>query len=188
MKNEYSRKQFLRMFPFGFREILHENGGEPEIKKEVSVFRPPGAVEDEKHFTKLCERCKKCGAACPHDVIYYPGIKAGTLENTPLLNPVKKPCRWCRDMPCIKACKSGALKRAAFNKIAKIGRAYIDLELCSTSNGILCDICVSACPSTIKAVRLNTNRQPEISVEKCTGCGLCAYYCDATPGAITIIK
>ena len=176
------------MFPFGYGEAISDDKDKENAEEEEFNFRPPGAMQDENDFLKLCKRSKKCSEACPHDAIFFPGIEGGKNENTPFMDPANKPCRWCRDMPCIDACPSGALKKISFDDILPVGLAVIDTDLCSTYNGILCDICITSCPSWIKAVRMNSERHPEIIEEKCTGCGLCAYYCDAVPDAISIIK
>ena len=66
-----------------------------------------------------------------------------------------------------------------------IAIAQIDHDACLLAQGILCDTCATRCPTHIKAIRMN-GRHPVLDATRCTGCGLCAYHCEAEPGAIKL--
>lgn len=186
MATPISRRALFRLRPadvlFLVRESRQGDGGE---SCQPKPWRPPGAVDSEDEFLSLCERCGKCSEACPHDVISHLGPAAGPAEATPIIDPIKNPCRWCTTMDCIRACPSGALRFDTNGGVDPIGKASLNLDTCLTGQGILCDTCAQVCPSTIEAIRMRNNR-PELDVERCTGCGMCAYYCESDPVSITM--
>ncbi|RME92462.1 MAG: hypothetical protein D6767_03165 [Candidatus Hydrogenedentota bacterium] len=185
---EYSRKQFFKVFA---REMLRSFSGEVEkdtsLQEEpeetkIKVIRPPGAAETSTLIT-LCATCQKeCVHACPEKAISLLNEEFGLEEGTPFLSPAQKPCRWCKDFPCVEACPTDAL---LFHRIQPIAKAEIDLELCATSQGILCDYCAHLCPSHIRAIKM-VNRKPVLEESLCVGCGMCAYHCDQFPSPIAI--
>lgn len=90
-------------------------------------------------------------------------------------------------MDCVHACPSGALSFGAGSRPNAIGVAEINLEDCLTTQGILCDTCSLYCPPDIQAIRM-ADRKPVLDRDLCTGCGLCAFHCEAQPIAIRIVK
>lgn len=183
----FSRRQLFR-FRLGdlSREIGRTmRGGEGEEELEPFV-RPPGALPDEEAFLSACERCHACAEACPYEVIKNFGPAFGSLEGTPLIDPATTPCHWCEDMPCIKACPSGALTQGGSEAIPPVGMVTIDLDHCLNRQGILCDTCSFRCPSHIKAIRMQ-QRLPVVDEKLCTGCGLCISHCEAEPSAISFV-
>lgn len=182
----FNRRQLFRLGLGDFsREVGRAVGG-AEQDEEVPFVRPPGALEDEEEFLQTCERCGACGEACPHDVVRSFGPAFGSLEGTPFLEPEIAPCRWCVDMPCIKACPSGALKQEESVPVAPIAKVSIEMDKCLNTQGTLCDTCSYRCPSHVHAIRM-VQRRPVLDLEKCTGCGLCILHCEAEPGAIKLI-
>ncbi|MCF6314470.1 MAG: hypothetical protein L3J39_18620 [Verrucomicrobiales bacterium] len=157
----------------------------------LSIIRPPGAQPDEDTFLAACERCHACADACPHpDVTRFFTASDGKLEATPFLTPSEAPCRWCYDTPCITACPSDALQLPRTdsdhpNSPPPIAKAEINLDTCLNTQGTLCDTCSLMCPPHLKAIKM-INRQPQIDPNICTGCGMCAYYCESDPTSITI--
>ena len=190
MPEPISRRQLFR-FRLGditrhFKEPEKKDDNEPE--PENPWFRPPGAITGENEFLAACERCPHCADACPYDAITLLGPAEGKREGTPVLHPAQSPCHWCIDMPCINACPTKALTYPAkedITSITPIGLASIDADACLLAQGILCDTCAIRCPSHIKAIRMQ-GRHPVLDATRCTGCGLCAYHCEAEPGAIRI--
>ena len=186
MSESFSRKDFFKSLP---RQILGDVKPKRKIKKkEIEekqiIFRPPGAIADDVVFLKTCKTgCRACAEACQHDAIIF--TKIGKSKKSPVLSFEEKPCRWCQDFPCVAACPTDAL---VLGEIKPLGRAVINMELCSTTQGMLCDICYSVCPSSVRAIQMDQQRKPLINEEKCTGCGMCAYYCDMSPSAIRIEK
>lgn len=188
MPEPISRRQLFR-FKLGditrhFKEGQEETGEEEKEK----WIRPPGAIAEESNFLAACERCPHCADACPHGAITFLGPSEGKLEGSPVMHPVESPCHWCTDMPCINTCPTDALSFPIANELSSvrpIGVAIIDNDACLLAQGILCDTCAIRCPTHIKAIQMQ-GRHPVLDAEKCTGCGLCAYHCEAEPGAIKI--
>ena len=176
MSDSISRRQFFRL------RLSDVFGG---FDREVapSYVRPPGARADEEEFLSLCERCGQCAAACPFDVIQKLGPSAGRSEGTPFLQPAENPCHWCPDMDCVAACPSGALRLDLQGGATPIGKVELDSSACLNAQGILCDTCATACPSSVRAIRM-VGRMPQLDQESCVGCGLCVRYCEAAPAAL----
>ena len=186
MPKKITRRQFLRLGLFDALDLMEESTAPNSSNKTPCLIRPPGAIKDDKDFSSKCERCGQCSEACPYDAIFHLGPAAGPDEGTPAINPNKAPCRWCPTMDCITSCPSGALRLKDDTSVAPIGKAKLDLDLCLTQQGILCDDCVTVCPTNIKAIKM-VNRMPQIDHEKCVGCGLCVHHCASLPTAIRII-
>ena len=186
MAKKITRRQFFRLGLLDALDLMKDSTAPNRAKKTPSLIRPPGAIKDDEVFSSTCGRCGKCSEACPYDAIFHLGPAAGADEETPVMDPNKAPCRWCPTMDCINACPSGALSFNEDDAVDPIGKAVLDLNLCLTQQGILCDDCVTVCPSNIKAIKI-VNRTPQIDQDKCVGCGLCVYYCAASPVAISIL-
>lgn len=167
-----------------------ETQAEPTI--ETTIIRPPGALADETEFLTACERCNACVEACPYDgVIETFSSSHGKLEGSPFLTPDVSPCRWCFDFPCINACPSEALQLPDEDEddkksLSPIAKSVIDLDTCLNAQGTICDTCSVMCPPHVKAIKM-INRQPQLDTDLCTGCGMCAYYCESEPGSIAIV-
>ncbi|MFK5921270.1 MAG: hypothetical protein QM496_03770 [Verrucomicrobiota bacterium] len=205
MSSNFSRRQLfkLRLGDVGnlvrqARQSLVEKNTEDESPaaespaENINIIRPPGALSPDSDFLATCERCHACADACPHEgVIQTFGPSHGANEGSPFLTPGEAPCRWCFDTPCISACPSDALQIPKTDSheakpLAAIAAAVLDLDSCLNNQGTICDTCALMCPPHIKAIKM-ISRQPHIDVELCTGCGMCAYYCESEPGSITIV-
>jgi MauM/NapG family ferredoxin protein len=158
-----------------------ESDGQPP-----RYIRPPGAIQDEIQFLSTCTRCNKCAEACPHGVILNLTAVAGIAEGTPYLQPENGPCRWCEDMPCVDACESGALHFVEDGPPPPIAKAVFNADKCLNEQGVLCDTCAHWCPVSAGAIRM-IGRKVSFVEDKCTGCGLCAYHCEAHPPAFSIV-
>ncbi len=164
-----------------FSTPSRDTGIETEAKDEPVLFpRPPGAISEEQEFLDTCERCHACAGACPYEAISTYGPAMGKLEGTPFIDPAKAPCHWCEDMPCLKACPSGALQEQ--EPLKPIALISLDFDRCLVSQNTLCDTCSYRCPSHIRAITM-VNRRPVLDSEKCTGCGMCFFHCEAEPSA-----
>ena len=189
MAEPISRRQLFR-FKLGdiTRHFKEDEKKHDAPEKKIQWFRPPGAIAEEDAFLTACERCPHCADACPHSAITFLGPAEGKLEGSPVMHPAESPCHWCTDMPCIAGCPTEALDfpiETELSSLHPIGIATIDADACLLAQGILCDTCAIRCPTHIKAIRMK-DRHPVLDTDLCTGCGLCAYHCEAEPGAIQI--
>jgi ferredoxin-type protein NapG len=152
------------------------------------MLRPPGALE-EKRFLGACVKCGKCAQACPYKAIRMAGPDAGLAIGTPHIVAREEPCQLCPDLPCAKACPSGALDKE-LNDIGKVrmGTAVIvDRENCLSLRGLRCEVCYRNCPLIDKAITIETRHndrtgthtimEPVVHRDKCVGCGICEKTC-----------
>jgi len=174
------------------RSTGQEHAGDAGSEEPPAPFiRPPGALRDEAEFLAACERCQACVEACPYEgVIQKFGPAHGQREGAPYLIPQEHPCRWCVDLPCANACPTEALQippaRDGETPPAPIAEATLNRDTCLNSQGTICDTCAMMCPSHIKAIKM-INRFPRFDAGQCTGCGMCAFYCESLPGSIAIV-
>lgn len=151
-------------------------------------LRPPGAI-DEKRFMAACVRCGKCAQACPYKSIVMAGGEAGVGIGTPHIVPRETPCYLCSDLPCVKACPSGALDKGLkeIEKVAMGTAVIVDREGCLSIRGLRCEVCYRQCPLIDKAITIenrhnprtgeHTIMEPVIHKDKCVGCGVCEKVC-----------
>ncbi|MFQ5605467.1 MAG: 4Fe-4S dicluster domain-containing protein [bacterium] len=183
-----TRSDFLRdglKSLFRFTAETLENQVEARARKMIiPVLRPPGAI-DEISFLLKCTRCDKCIEACPHDAIVRADAKYGSGVDTPMLRPAEAPCYLCEDLPCVNACAEGVLLPV---KEFKMGTAHLIYNKCFAYNGQvqMCDYCFDRCPLKNAAIVMEDDK-PRVIVEKCTGCGICEYFCPAPGNAIKIL-
>lgn len=162
------------------------------------AIRPPGALPEDK-FLGACLRCGQCVRGCPYDVLRLAKPGDDIPTGTPYFIARENPCRMCEDIPCMKACPSGALSRNLKSIYeAKMGLAVLlDHENCLNYQGLRCDVCYRACPLIDKAISLDVhvNRRtgvhtlfiPVVHSEYCTGCGKCEHSCVLDNAAIKVL-
>jgi MauM/NapG family ferredoxin protein len=183
---EVDRRGFFRA---GFEEMmravgeglshLHNPVEESQACPEPTILRPPGAVT-EAEFLELCTGCNDCIMACPKQAIRKAGDEFGeTQSGKPMIIAETNPCWLCKDLPCITACETGALEPVESPASVRMGLASIDLQSCYAAQGSICESCLEACPVRPKAITLRYGSPPEVVLDKCTGCGVCAYLCPA---------
>ncbi|MCL2658506.1 MAG: ferredoxin-type protein NapG [Betaproteobacteria bacterium] len=161
------------------------------------AIRPPGAIA-EAEFLGACIRCGLCARDCPYDILSLAKPGEPVAVGTPYFVARQLPCEMCEDIPCVKACPTGALdhKLTDINK-AKMGLAVlVDHETCLNFLGLRCDICYRDCPVIDKALtleqRINTRTGkhaefiPTVHSEDCTGCGKCEKSCPLEVAAIKV--
>ena len=161
------------------------------------AIRPPGALKED-DFLGACVRCGLCVRDCPYDMLSLarPGHEVAT--GTPFFVARTKPCEMCEDIPCVKACPTGALDPALTDiSKAKMGLAVlVDHETCLNFLGLRCDVCYRVCPLIDKAITLelqhnertakHTRFLPTVHSDQCTGCGKCEASCVLEVSAIKV--
>lgn len=153
-----------------------------KFKFRRKIIRPPGALSEDQFLMK-CTRCDKCTQACPYNAIFLVDqIHSGVLFKTPFIDPTHEACRFCEDMPCIKACDDNALVMESFAEVKPIGLAIVQSEHCLVTQGQYCDYCFNSCPHSLGAIKKTEAGLPEIDADICVGCGKCAYICVSQSG------
>ena len=162
---------------------------------DAKALRPPGAIE-EKEFLSACVRCGLCVRACPYDTLHLATLGEPTALGTPYFVARETPCFMCHDVPCAKACPTGALDSEIPNiRHADMGLAVlVDHETCLNYKGMHCSICYRVCPIRNEAITLEKQtikgRQmviPVVHSTKCTGCGHCEKHCVLEEAAIRVL-
>jgi polyferredoxin len=164
------------------------------------LVRPPGSL-DEKHFLDRCIRCGECMKVCPNNAL-QPTLAEAGFEGiwTPVLVPRIGFCEPSCVL-CGQVCPTGAIWEITSKEKAwigapadadpiRIGTAFYDHGRCLPwSMATECIVCEEWCPTTPKAIYLQTVdvvdaqgqtktvRQPHLDPSKCVGCGACEYAC-----------
>lgn len=164
----------------------------------AQAVRPPGAlVEDD--FLAACVRCGLCVRDCPYNTLKLADLGDPVATGTPYFTARDVPCEMCEDIPCVKACPTGALDRSLTDiTLARMGLAVlIDQENCLNFLGLRCDVCYRVCPVIDKAITLETRHNPRsdrhalllptVHSDACTGCGKCEKSCVLPEPAIKVL-
>lgn len=162
------------------------------------ALRPPGAW-DEADFLGACIRCGMCVRDCPYHILELARPPSAIAAGTPYFTAREGPCEMCEDIPCVKACPTGALDPGLtdINK-SRMGLAVLsDQETCLNFLGLRCDVCYRVCPALDKAITLelrpNTRTGkhamfiPTVHSEYCTGCGKCEKSCMTEQASIRVL-
>ena len=162
------------------------------------AIRPPGALL-EADFQGACIRCGLCVRDCPYHILELAKPEQNVATGTPYFVARELPCEMCEDIPCVKACPTGALDHQLtdINK-SKMGLAVlIDHETCLNFLGMRCDVCYRVCPLIDKAItlemrpNLRTGKHamflPTVHSDACTGCGKCEKACVLEEAAIRVL-
>lgn len=164
----------------------------------AATLRPPGAIGEER-FQSACVRCGLCVRACPYNTLKLAEVGDGPAIGTPYFLARQVPCEMCDDIPCVKACPTGALDHGLV-KIddARMGRAVLTgRETCLNMQGLRCDVCYRVCPLIDKAITLQLTHnartakhaifEPVVHSDACTGCGKCEKACVLEETAIRVL-
>ena len=161
------------------------------------ALRPPGALP-ESEFLGACIRCGLCVRDCPYNTLELAKPETPVATGTPYFTARSIPCEMCEDIPCVKACPTGALDRALtdINKAQMGLAALVDHESCLNFLGLRCDVCYRVCPVIDKAITLETQHNPRsdrhamllptVHSDACTGCGKCEKSCVLPVAAIKV--
>ncbi len=162
-----------------------------------AAIRPPGALA-EGAFSAACIRCGLCVRDCPYDILNLAKPEEPMATGTPYFVARQAPCEMCEDIPCVKACPTGALDPALKQiEQSRMGLAVlVDHETCLNFLGLRCDICYRVCPVIDKAITLEpqtndrTGRHtlfiPTVHSDHCTGCGKCEKACPTEVASIKV--
>lgn len=162
------------------------------------VLRPPGALP-EAAFERACVRCGQCTQACPYKTLKLATLVSPRAAGTPYFVARDVPCEMCEDIPCVKACPSGALDPQLTDiDQARMGLAVLlDQENCLNWQGLRCDVCYRVCPRIDEAITLvlqhndRTGKHakflPTVHSDFCTGCGKCERACVLEQAAIKVL-
>ncbi len=167
-----------------------------QVQAKSGTFRPPGAVANE-DFNARCIKCGQCVHDCPYDTLSLATAEQNIPIGTPYFRPRDVPCYMCEDIPCVKACPTGALNPELTEiERAKMGLAVIDIEHCLSWLGLRCEICHRDCPAQGRAITVEHHPRkisrhamfvPLVQSEACTGCGICEKVCPTAVAAIRIV-
>ncbi len=161
------------------------------------AIRPPGAIP-EPDFLAACIRCGLCVRDCPYDMLSLAKPGEPVANGTPYFVARQAPCEMCEDIPCRKACPTGALDPLLTDiRKAKMGLAVlVDQENCLNFLGMRCDICYRVCPVIDEAITLEEHLNvrtgkhamfiPVVHSDHCTGCGKCERACPLDVAAIKV--
>lgn len=178
----------------------------PSVARPAQALRPPGALP-EKDFLGACVRCGLCVRACPPKNLklarwgehLHQDWASSVAVGTPYFEARDIPCEMCDDIPCVKACPTGALDHSLKDiGKAKMGvAALIDEESCLNFLGLRCDVCYRVCPVIDKAITLEKVSNPRsdrhamllptVHADACTGCGKCEKSCVLEEAAIKVL-
>ncbi|MFV0322288.1 MAG: ferredoxin-type protein NapG [Alphaproteobacteria bacterium] len=197
------RRQFLQKLGkgavvFGVLGAFWGKGSKKARAEGARNLRPPFALA-EAEFNAACVRCGQCVQACPYDTLRLASIFEPDLASgTPYFKARDIPCELCEDMPCVRACPSGALNDNGQDIYqSRMGVALIsDQEKCLNWRGLRCDVCYRVCPVIDEAITLEMNHNdrtgahakliPTVHSDACTGCGKCEKACVLSEAAIKV--
>jgi ferredoxin-type protein NapG len=199
MEEPPRRRMFRRLFRHAGVAVVGAMIGHAMIRsrplRAAEILRPPGALPD-KAFEAACIRCGLCVKDCPYDILKLATWEDPVSLGTPFFVAREDPCRMCTDIPCARACPTGALDPLLTDiKQADMGVAVlVDHETCLNYKGMTCSVCVRVCPIRGEAISLKPIRNeigllqiPTVDSEKCTGCGTCEKHCVLEEAAIRVL-
>ncbi len=161
------------------------------------ALRPPGALAGD-DFLARCIKCGQCSAACPYRTLRIATADDPRPTGTPYFEPREVPCYMCPEVPCARACPTGALDREVKIEDAEMGLAVLlDHETCLAFQGLRCEVCYRACPLIGRAISIEYRPQqrtgkhaffiPVVSSDACTGCGSCERACPTEVASIKVL-
>jgi ferredoxin-type protein NapG len=161
------------------------------------AIRPPGAGP-EQAFQAACIRCGLCVRDCPYDTLKLAELGDAVALGTPYFHARDVPCEMCDDIPCVRACPTGALDPMLTDiETARMGLAVVvDQEACIAYQGLRCEVCFNVCPVRGEAITLDYQHNdrsgkhalfiPVVHSGDCTGCGKCEKACILEEAAIKV--
>ena len=136
-----------------------------ELRAQAPL-RPPWALP-EAAFVDTCTACHACLGACPE------GVLVRGPAGYPVFSPKRGECTFCGD--CEAACEPAALSRRTsqdpWHLLPRFG------EDCLTAKGVVCRSCSDACGDDAIVFPRARVAVPQVSADRCTGCGACVAAC-----------
>ena len=180
-----TRREFFRATFGDWAENVLARTEERVVQRRY--LRPPGALP-EVAFLAACTRCGECAAVCPPKAIRLVEPSGGLAAGTPYIEVATEPCIGCPDMPCARACPTGALTLPEDGWDGyRLGRLELVAERCVTFHGTPCGRCAVACPVGPDALAMDAQGHPVIHAEGCIGCGTCVRACPTVPSSFALI-
>ena len=163
-------------------------------RADARALRPPGALPED-DFLSACVHCGLCVQACPYDTLSLAEWGREAAVGTPFFTPRQVPCYMWKDIPCARACPTGALDRSTEIREAEMGLAVlVGHEDCLNYKGMNCSICVRVCPIRGSAITLEPGEVngrkimiPTVHSDHCTGCGTCEKHCVTGHASIRVL-
>lgn len=164
-------------------------------RRVATAIRPPGALP-EPDFLSACVHCGLCVEDCPFDILKLATLDDPVSTGTPYFIARNKACEMCTDIPCVKACPTGALSHDLTDITqADMGLAvFTGAETCYAMQGSSCRACYMACPVKDNAIVMKQMRsggrrlfQPTVFADACTGCGMCEEACVTPDASIQVL-
>ena len=178
------RRDFFRRALGGLAREVSERAARRVAPQRT--FRPPGAI-DEIAFLAACTRCGDCIDVCPVHAIVKAPADAGLGAGAPMIDPAIQACVVCEEMPCAKACETGALVAPTDGWASvRMGTLTLDPGRCIAFHGVACGVCARACPVGERALAIDLGGRPVLKPEGCVGCGVCVTACVTAPSSLTL--
>jgi len=178
------RRTFLRDSVGRWMEEMMAAAEERVVRQHY--LRPPGALP-EVGFLAACTRCGECLPVCPPAAIRKVSASGGLAAGTPYIDAAVQGCTVCPDMPCARACPTGALTLPPHGWDGyRLGTVELVPERCVTFIGTTCRACADACPVGEAALAMDQAGHPVLKHEGCVGCGVCVRACITYPSSLTI--
>jgi len=164
----------------------------------ATAIRPPGALQED-DFLSACIRCGLCVNDCPYPTLSLATIGDKVTIGTPFFVAREAACEMCEDIPCVKACPTGALDHDLTDiDDARMGlAAIIDQESCIAFQGLRCEVCFNVCPIRGEAITVEMEHLertgkhsrfiPVVHSDSCTGCGKCEQACILEEAAVKVL-
>jgi ferredoxin-type protein NapG len=185
VSREFSRKELFHGV-FSFLDEARKRTVPGGPARQGKTVRPPGALSPDAAYLAACTGCAACVEACPQDSLFMTEVAGDPPRRVAVLLAERRPCFLCTELPCIAACRDGALRHPGSPAQVRLGVAQVDPLRCRTFRGETCDLCLRFCPLPGEAIREVAGR-PVVMPSACTGCGLCAAVCPERPRAITVV-
>ena len=157
-----------------------------------NLVRPPASLP-ESDFLTQCVRCGACMQICPTNALQPTFLETGLSGiNAPVLDPRHGGCR-PECVACTLICPTNAIRPLTLEEkvYAKIGTAVIDPNTClAWKEERRCMVCLENCPYgaiTVQTTKDSLIPKPEVTLEKCFGCGFCELSCPKKPAAIKVM-